>query len=213
MAPVERASLAARRRALLKKAQGSVLEIGGGTGANVPFYRHKVRPVISDPDPSMYWPLLEKSWKGDLQFDFLSSNAEAIPFEADQFDWVVSTLVLCSVLDPARVMAEVARVLKPGGRLLFLEHIRADGKKRHVQDLLQPLWSLVGSGCHPNRPTVSLIRDAGLSIEALELFDPFSSFPVLARVALQFLTPFAHGVARKVGDQVTGYRSSIIGHR
>jgi SAM-dependent methyltransferase len=197
MAPVERASLAARRRALLKTAQGSVLEIGGGTGANVPFYGHQARLVISDPDPSMYWPLLEKSLEGDLRFDFLSSNAEAIPFEADQFDWVVSTLVLCSVLDPARVMAEVARVLKPGGRLLFLEHIRADGKKRYVQDLLQPLWSLVGSGCHPNRPTISIIRDSGFSIEALELFDPFSSFPVLTRFALQFLTPFAHGVARK----------------
>ena len=201
MAPVERASLAARRRALLKTAQGRVLEIGGGTGANVPFYSHEARPVISDPDPSMYWRLLERSLEGDLQFDFLSSKAEAIPFEADQFDWVVSTLVLCSVLDPARVMAEVARVLKPGGRLLFLEHIRADGKKRHVQDLLQPLWSLVGSGCHPNRPTVSLIRDSGLRIENLELFDPFSSFPGLARLALQLLTPFAHGVARKAGDR------------
>jgi ubiquinone/menaquinone biosynthesis C-methylase UbiE len=142
-------------------------------------------------------PLQEKAEEGSFQFDFVSSSAEAIPFETDQFDWAVSTLVLCSVFDPVRAMAEIARVLKPSGGLLFLEHIRAEGRKKHVQDLLQPVWSLVGSGCHPNRPTVSIIRDSGFSIEALELFDPFSRFPGLSRFALKFLTPFARGVARK----------------
>jgi ubiquinone/menaquinone biosynthesis C-methylase UbiE len=201
MAPLEGASLAARRRALLERVQGSVLEIGGGTGASLPYYNRHARLIVSDPDPSMYRPLQEKSEEGRIQFDFLSSSAEAIPFGTDQFDWVVSTLVLCSVVNPVQALAEIVRVLKPSGGLLFLEHIRAEGSKKHVQDLLQPVWSLVGSGCHPNRPTVSIIRDSGFSIESLELFDPFSSFPGLARFALQFLTPFAHGVARKVGHR------------
>lgn len=201
MAPLEGASLAARRRALLERVQGSVLEIGGGTGASLPYYNRHARLIVSDPDPSMYRPLQEKSEEGRIQFDFLSSRSEAIPFGTDQFDWVVSTLVLCSVVNPVQALAEIVRVLKPSGGLLFLEHIRAEGSKKHVQDLLQPVWSLVGSGCHPNRPTVSIIRDSGFSIESLELFDPFSSFPGLARFALQFLTPFAHGVARKVGHR------------
>ncbi len=197
MAPVEEASLAARRCQLLEGVKGRVLEIGGGTGANAPYYDHGTRLVVSDPDPSMYPLLLEKARGDNSRFSFLSSTAESIPFEADQFDLVVSTLVLCSVINPARAMAEIARVLKPGGKFLFLEHIRATGKKAYLQDVVQPLWSLVGSGCHPNRPTVSLIRDAGFDVEKLELFDPFSSFPGIARFALQFLTPFAQGVARK----------------
>ncbi len=197
MTSVEKASLAARRCQLLERVRGRVLEIGGGTGANAPYYDHGARLIVSDPDPSMYQPLLEKSLGDSSRFDFLSSTAEAIPFEANQFDLVVSTLVLCSVMNPTGAMDEIARVLKPGGKLLFLEHIRATGKKAYMQDLLQPLWSLIGSGCHPNRRTVSLIRDSGFSIEELELFDPFSSFPRPFRFALQFLTPFAQGVARK----------------
>lgn len=197
MAPVERASLAARRSQLLAEARGRVLEIGGGTGANTPYYGHETRLVVSDPDPSMYLHLQQKSAGDRPPFDFLSSTAEAIPFETDRFDLVVATLVLCSVTHPAQAMAEIARVLKPGGKFLFLEHIRATGKKAYLQNAVQPLWSLVGSGCHPNRATVTLIRDFGFRIEELELFDPFFSFPRLARFALQFLTPFAQGVATK----------------
>jgi len=197
MAPVERASLAARRSQLLAEAQGSVLEIGGGTAANAPYYHHNARLIVSDPDPSMYRHLQEKATGDGPRIDFLSSTAEAIPFESDRFDLVVSTLVLCSVINPTQSMAEIVRVLKPGGKFLFLEHIRATGKKAHLQTAVQPLWSLVGSGCHPNRATVTLIRNSGFRIEELELFDPFFSFPRLARFALQFLTPFAQGVATK----------------
>jgi ubiquinone/menaquinone biosynthesis C-methylase UbiE len=197
MARVEKASLSLRRREVLAGLEGEILEIGCGTGANIRFYTNSPSLIVSDPDTSGYPNLIGKAVEGGPAFNLVVSTAEAIPFSAGQFDHVVSTLVLCSVPDPCRVITEIHRVLKPNGSLRFIEHIRADGSKARLQDLVQPIWSVVSSGCHPNRPTVANLAAAGFKIDELSLFDPFSSFHGILRFFLRFLTPFAQGKAVK----------------
>lgn len=166
MAAPEKATLRGHRSALLARVHGSVLEIGGGTGANLPFYGRGVDElVITEPEEPMARRLEAKVVTYHLPVQVARAWAERLPFEDGSFDHVVSTLVLCTVDDPAAALAEVRRVLRPGGRLVFLEHVRSDDPAlARWQDRLHGVQVRVGHGCHCNRATLANIEAAGLTV-------------------------------------------------
>ena len=161
-----------RRRRLLTGAWGAVLEIGGGTGANLQHYRDVDRVIVAEPDPFMRKRLGPKLGDARVPVEVSTAGAEALPFPDGSFDTVVSTLVLCTVPDQESALDEVRRILRPGGRLLFIEHVRAAGSIGRWQDRLDPLWRRLLGGCHPNRDTVTAIEEAGFEIETFESFYP-----------------------------------------
>jgi ubiquinone/menaquinone biosynthesis C-methylase UbiE len=186
-ASMERRWMGGRRMRLLAGAHGAVLEIGGGTGANLAHYRGVDRVTIAEPDPFMRKRIGPKLENARVPVEVSEAGAEALPFPDGSFDTVVSTLVLCTVPDQEAALDEVRRVLRPGGRLLFIEHVRAAGSAARWQDRLEPLWRRLLGGCHPNRDTVAAIEEAGFEIETFESFyppDPLSS-----------LTPHVQGSA------------------
>jgi ubiquinone/menaquinone biosynthesis C-methylase UbiE len=186
-ASMERKWMGGRRRRLLAGARGAVLEIGGGTGANLPHYRNVGRVIVAEPDPFMRKRLDQKLAEARVPVEVSAAGAESLPFPDGSVDTVVSTLVLCTVPDQEVALDEVRRVLRPGGRLLFIEHVRAAGSTARWQDLLEPLWGRLLGGCHPNRDTVAAIEEAGFEIETFESFHP----PVF----LSRLTPYVQGSA------------------
>ena len=175
-AAAERGWMGRRRSRLLAGAAGSVLEIGGGTGANLPHYRDAGRVVVSEPDPFMRGRLRRKLVRARVPVEVSESGAEDLPFRDGSFDAVVSTLVLCSVPTQEKALAEVRRVLRPGGRLLFIEHVRGEGSVARVQDRVLPLWSRLFAGCHPNRDTLGSIQAAGFEVGKLDRFVPPGPF-------------------------------------
>jgi ubiquinone/menaquinone biosynthesis C-methylase UbiE len=171
-ASAERRWMGERRRRLLAGARGAVLEIGGGTGANLAHYRNVDRVTIAEPDPFMRNRIGPKLDEARVPVEVSAAGAEALPYPDGSFDTVVSTLVLCTVPDQEAALDEVRRVLRPGGRLLFIEHVRAAGSAARWQDRLEPLWRRLLAGCHPNRDTVAAIEEAGFEIETFESFYP-----------------------------------------
>lgn len=169
---IERLWMGERRARLLKGAQGAVLEIGGGTGANLPHYCDVERVTIAEPDPFMRRRLGQKLESARVPVEVSAAGAEALPFHDGSFDTVVSTLVLCTVPDQESALDEIGRVLRPGGRLLFIEHVRATGSTARWQDRIEPVWERIFGGCHPNRDTVAAIEEAGFEIETFESFYP-----------------------------------------
>jgi ubiquinone/menaquinone biosynthesis C-methylase UbiE len=165
-ASTEEAGLRDRRRELLTRAHGRVLEIGGGTGANLPLYGPAVTAlIVTEPDPSMLRRLEGRANEQDRPVEVVQAPAEELPFEDGSFDCAVSTLVLCGVADQRRALDEVRRVLKPDGRLLFIEHVRAtDDQLARWQDRLNWLNQLVVN-CDCNRPTLDGIRAAGFEVD------------------------------------------------
>jgi ubiquinone/menaquinone biosynthesis C-methylase UbiE len=163
LAATEEAGLRDARRDLLAGASGDVLELGAGTGLN----REHVPPgvgrlVLTEPDEHMARRLAGRIRPGD---ELVQAGAEALPLEDASIDTVVATLVLCTVRDPDRALAEVARVLRPGGRLLFLEHVRAeDPGLARWQDRLERPWGLFAGGCRPNRDTQAAIERSPLEL-------------------------------------------------
>jgi ubiquinone/menaquinone biosynthesis C-methylase UbiE len=170
------AQLRRERAELLSAATGKVLEVGAGTGLNASFYPAEVDVTFAEPDPHM---------AKRIDADVVEAPAEALPFADASFDTVVSTLVLCSVDDLERALAEIRRVLTPDGRLLFLEHVRArEGSSlARWQDRLNPLWRRL-AGCDCNRDTVAAMQTAGFTVTAR----PTKLAPPLAR-------PVVSGVA------------------
>jgi ubiquinone/menaquinone biosynthesis C-methylase UbiE len=170
MARIEKAGLRDHREALVARVSGSVLEIGGGTGANLDFYSQQVRElVLTEPEEPMARRLERKLAGHSLPARVVRAPAEALPFEQDSFDYVVSTFVLCTVVDPVRALAEIARVLKPGGQLVFLEHVRSDDPAlARWQDRLHGAWLRFGHGCNCNRRTLQSIERAGFAVADLE---------------------------------------------
>jgi ubiquinone/menaquinone biosynthesis C-methylase UbiE len=170
MAGSEKAVLRGHREGLLRDVTGSVLELGGGTGANLAFYGPNVtKLVVTEPEEPMARRLEQKLEKFSLPATVLRAPAEDLPFEANSFDFVVSTLVLCTVDDPAKALAEAHRVLKPGGKLVFLEHVRSDDPKlARWQDRFHGIWKRAAYGCRCNRPTEDNIEAAGFSVVNLE---------------------------------------------
>jgi ubiquinone/menaquinone biosynthesis C-methylase UbiE len=190
LAGSEDAGLRERRHDLLAKANGRVLEIGAGTGLNLPHYPEDVEEIVfTEPEEPMARRLKRKLADAGRRGQVIQASAEELPFEDGSFDTVVCTLVLCTVTDPQRALSEIARVLRPGGQFLFLEHVRAeDPKLARWQDRVATPWRWFGNGCNCNRPTPSLIQDSALSLEEIERGD-FPKAPPIVR-------PLAVGRAR-----------------
>jgi ubiquinone/menaquinone biosynthesis C-methylase UbiE len=150
-------------------AEGRVLEIGVGSGLNLPFYASSVTQLIGlDPSSKLLSMARDAAGVAKLPVRLLEGSAEEIPLEASSVDTVVTAWTLCSVPDVVRALAEVRRVLTPSGRLLFVEHgLSPDARVRRWQDRLTPLWKRVGGGCHLNRPIGQLIENSGLRIEQM----------------------------------------------
>lgn len=167
---VEEGGLREMRRELLSEASGRTIDIGSGTGANLGLYPDSVSELaMVEPDPHMARQLRRKLAESGRDVEFVEAGAESLPFEDASFDTVVFTLVLCSVPDPRAALAEVARVLKPGGQMLFLEHVRSRNPKlARWQDRLEKPWRFVGDGCHCNRDTVATIEASPLAVEEVE---------------------------------------------
>jgi ubiquinone/menaquinone biosynthesis C-methylase UbiE len=175
------------RPRLMGEAHGRVLEIGAGTGASFSYYPADAQVIATEPDHYM----LERARRrleglGRANIELRQTAGEALPFDDASFDHVVSSLVLCTVRDPSRALAEARRVLKPGGTLRFLEHVRNDESRLwgKVQDAITPAWRWASAGCHPNRRTQTAIEAAGFQFEWLE------------RVRIGPGTPAIFGVAR-----------------
>jgi SAM-dependent methyltransferase len=166
----ERAGMGQRRMGLLGQARGRVLELGAGTGLNLPHYPKSVDElVLTEPAAPMASRLERRAARMNLECRVVGASAEALPFDDDSFDTVVSTLVLCTVEDPGRAIEEIARVLRPGGSLLFLEHVRSHSERlARWQDRLHRPWRAFAAGCNANRPTVDLLREGPLRVETLE---------------------------------------------
>jgi len=153
------------RQRVVGAARGRVLEVGVGAGANLPFYGPGAGDIFGL-DPSER--LLRKAREaGPLHL--LEASAEAIPLDTASVDTVVMTWTLCSIPDAHAALAEMRRVLKPGGRLLFVEHgLSPDRRVRWLQNTLTPVWRRIGGGCHLNRPIDVLIHEAGWRVEKID---------------------------------------------
>jgi len=161
----ERRFLAQARRQLLSSLSGDVVEIGAGTGANFEHYPPSARVLAFEPDPHMMRRAEAKlATLGAHNIMLRQAPGETLPVADNSCDVVVSTLVLCTVRDVARALAEVRRVLRPGGELRFVEHVRAEGVLGKFQDTIRPLWSWFGAGCNPNRRTGAAIAGAGVPV-------------------------------------------------
>jgi ubiquinone/menaquinone biosynthesis C-methylase UbiE len=179
--------LRAMRQDLLRDAAGRVLEIGAGTGVNLPHYTGVESLALTEPEPPMLRRLQRAAREHAPQAQVLRAPAEDLPFEDDSFDTVVSTLVLCGVDDQPRALREARRVLRPGGRLLFLEHVRADDPAlARFQDRMNWLNNLV-VGCDCNRPPVATIEAEGFAVTRLDR--------TVMPKAPTFVRPLAVGVA------------------
>jgi ubiquinone/menaquinone biosynthesis C-methylase UbiE len=178
----ERRGMAARRRALLAEARGRVLELGAGTGLNLAHYPADVATlVVSEPDAAMRARLARRVARARPPARVVEASAEALPFADATFDTVVSTMVLCTVQDVGAALAEIRRVLAPGGRLLLIEHVRASSPRLvRWQDRLAGAWGAFAEGCRCNQPTVELLEAAGLHVEQLAC-ERWRGMPALVR--------------------------------
>ncbi len=168
----ERAGLTDRRRTLLADARGRVLEVGPGPAMNLRHYPAAVTDlVLAEPEEPMARRLERKLAAAGHAGTVVRAPAEDLPFANDAFDVAVSTFVLCTVEEPDRALAELARVLRPGGLLLLMEHVRAEDGSRTAQwqDRLERPWHWFAHGCHPNRRTAERLERSPLyEVEHLE---------------------------------------------
>jgi ubiquinone/menaquinone biosynthesis C-methylase UbiE len=189
MKGTEEAGMREMRRDLIAQASGETLELGAGTGLNLDLYTEAVTGLtLTEPDPHMVKRLRPKVAESARQATIVEAGAERLPFPDDSFDTVVATLVLCTIPNPAAALAEAGRVLKPSGRLLFIEHVRSEepGLARW-QDRLEKPWRFLGDGCHCNRDTVATISASPLQVEEVDRGE-LPKAPPLVR-------PLVHGSA------------------
>ncbi len=159
----EWSGLAEWRRWLVAGARGRVLDLGSGTGRNLPLLPHGTKAVAVDPSLDA----LGRARRRAPAVPLVAARAEALPFRDHSFDTVLSGLVFCSVGDPARGLAEVKRALRPDGQVRMLEHVRSRVPWRaRLQDVIQPIWTWAAGGCHPNRDTEKAVERAGFQIES-----------------------------------------------
>jgi ubiquinone/menaquinone biosynthesis C-methylase UbiE len=166
--------LGAHKDRLFRGLSGTVLEIGAGAGAN---FRHLPKSGITwigvEPNPFMRHHVASEAERLGLNFELRSGAAEDLPAGDESVDAVISTLVLCSVRDQRRVLGEVLRVLKPGGRFHFIEHVAAPPgtRLRRIQTAVKPLWRRMGDGCHPDRETRRTLEETGFAVLDVEEFE------------------------------------------
>jgi SAM-dependent methyltransferase len=181
------AMVAGRKRELLAPLEGTVLEIGPGAGANLQFFGRGVRLIGVEPNPYAHARLAAEAARRGVEAEVKLGTAERLPLPDRSVDAVIATLVLCTVRDPAATLREVRRVLRPGGRFVFMEHVAAPPQTgtRTAQRLIRPLWSFLGDGCRPDRDTARTIEQAGFARVQL---DPF-------RLPIPIVGPHLCGVA------------------
>jgi ubiquinone/menaquinone biosynthesis C-methylase UbiE len=181
----------AERARLIPRATGSVLEIGIGSGLNLPFYSRAVERLYAiDPRREMWALARHRLSRVSFPVDFVEASAERIPMNDRTVDTVVTTWTLCSIPDPRLAVLEIARVLRPGGQILFVEHGRApDPRVVTWQDRLNPLWKRIAGGCNLNRKIDTLLLEGGFSLA--------ESAPSYV-TGLKLMTYLYRGVARPV---------------
>nr|WP_153458941.1 class I SAM-dependent methyltransferase [Sinorhizobium fredii] len=157
------------RTRVIGAAEGRVLEIGSGSGLNLPFYRPGVREILAlEPDPALL-AMARRVPHSEMPINFIEASAEAIPLDDNSVDTVVTTWTLCTIPGAATALAEMRRVLRPEGKLLFVEHgLSPDHGVRRWQDNLTPIRRRIGGGCHLNRPIRLMIEGAGFRIDRIE---------------------------------------------
>ncbi len=180
MARVERDGQAAIRHDQLTSASGRVLEIGAGNGFSVPHYPSGLDElVLLEPNPRFRTQLSRQVRALEVSASIVDGNAYALPFDDATFDTVTASLVFCSIDDAARALSEVHRVLRPGGRFLFHEHVRGTGLRGVVQDLLAPLQRRLADGCRPNRDFESLLAQSALRVVSVAHLRMPTSVPTI----------------------------------
>lgn len=157
------------RERVVGAAEGRVLEIGSGSGLNLPFYRRDVREILAlEPDPALL-AMARRVPHTEIPVNFMEASAEAIPLDDNSIDTVVTTWTLCTIPGAAAALTEMRRVLRPRGKLLFVEHgLSPDRGVRWWQDRLTPIWGRISGGCHLNRPIRSIIENGGFRIDRIE---------------------------------------------
>lgn len=175
------------RRSFGARAEGTVLEIGAGTGANLPHYRRAELVIATEPDPAFLKQLRHKA--ANVPVRIVQAPAESLPIPDQSVDTVVSMLTLCSVDDPDQVARELRRVLRPGGRVLLFEHVKTDDGRmaQFWQDFAVPRWRWFVGGCRPNLPTMDTLRRNGFRVEVSASLHP----PRTPKVMFPFLTATA----------------------
>jgi ubiquinone/menaquinone biosynthesis C-methylase UbiE len=181
MKSTEEAGMRDIRREILAAANGRTIDIGAGTGVNAELFPEGLAElVLAEPDEHMLKRLRPKMAEGGRKVEVVQAPADSLPFPDDTFDTAVFTLVLCTVPDQRAALAEAARVLRPGGKLLFVEHVRSEepGLARW-QDRLERPWRFFGDGCHCNRDTVATIEASPFEVERLEKGELPKSPPIV----------------------------------
>ncbi|MBI2765994.1 MAG: class I SAM-dependent methyltransferase [Chloroflexi bacterium] len=173
----------ALRRAAAESASGRILELGIGVGANWAYLAPGADYTGIEPDKFMLQRAQARAKKLGREMKVQEARAESLPFDDAQFDTVLVTLTFCTVQDPAKAISEAARVLKPGGQLVFVEHVRPDGKVGGwVMDRITPVWRRAAAGCHPNRLTGATIAAGGFEIESMQR-RRVNGLPMIAGIA------------------------------
>lgn len=168
MAPIEWLTMRRTRRAVVADAAGLVLEVGAGTGLNLPHYRRARRVIATDPDPAMLFQARPKLRRTPVPITLVVAGAGALPFPDGIFDTVVATCVFCTIPDPEAAFRELRRVLRPAGEVRLLEHVRsASPTVARLQDRFTPAWSRIAGGCQLNRETLRSAHQAGFSSELI----------------------------------------------
>lgn len=159
MWPQEVMGFRRQRERMAREATGRVLEVAAGTGLTFPFYADALEVVAIDPDPGMLKRARRRAERAPCPVRLLQADGESLPFDDGEFDTVLIAFGLCTIPHPEAAVREARRVLKPDGRLLFLEHVRSTGRRHaRLQDLAAPVWSQLTGGCKPNRPSVETIE-------------------------------------------------------
>lgn len=186
----ERTWLGRAREQLVGGVEGEVIEIGGGTGANLEHFHAARRVVVTEPDDEMRARLEHKRLGlATVPVELSADSAESLGYPDDSFDVAVSTLVLCTVPHPRAALAELRRVLRPGARLLFIEHVRGEaGRRLRWKRRLEPAWSWFALGCRLTQDTVGLLEEEGFAVDVHDVHEPRKVPPIVK--------PFVIGEAR-----------------
>ncbi|MDQ0156949.1 class I SAM-dependent methyltransferase [Robertmurraya andreesenii] len=171
MNPFEKGRFEEIRRELIHKVYGKVLEIGAGSGINFPFYRDVEGVDAIEPNPAMVAKSNRRSELAVVPIHIHEQKAENLSFDDDTFDTVIATLVFCTIPNPVQALEEIKRVCKPGGKVLFFEHVKMEQPNlAHLQDWLNPFWKRICDGCHLNRETLELVKESGIEVVSVSSY-------------------------------------------